>query len=71
MAWAWAQKLGLDPEECLVVEDAIAGVRAGVEAGCKVIALESEYSPAKLLNAAGAEWVVEGFNEIVGILNKL
>ena len=66
-----AQKLGLDPEECLVVEDAIAGVRAGVEAGCKVIALESEYSPAKLLNAAGAEWVVEGFNEIVGILNKL
>ena len=63
-----AQKLGLEPAECLVIEDAVAGVRAGVEAGCKVIALESDYAPAKLLNDAGAGWVVK---EMVDILNIL
>jgi HAD superfamily hydrolase (TIGR01509 family) len=66
-----AQKMGLEPEECVVIEDSVAGVRAGVEAGCKVIALESEYAPAKLLNAAGANVVVGSFGEIEKLMEEV
>ncbi|WP_033576344.1 sugar phosphatase [Dickeya chrysanthemi] len=36
-----AQRLGLSPEECVVVEDAPAGVLSGLAAGCKVIAVNA------------------------------
>lgn len=36
-----AQRLGLKPEECVVVEDAPAGVMSGLAAGCKVIAVNA------------------------------
>ncbi|MDC9596566.1 sugar phosphatase [Xenorhabdus anantnagensis] len=32
-----AKKLGLLPEECVVFEDAIAGIHAGLDAGCQVV----------------------------------
>ncbi|WP_340607772.1 sugar phosphatase [Xenorhabdus bharatensis] len=32
-----AQKLGLLPEECVVFEDAVAGIHAGLDAGCQVV----------------------------------
>lgn len=34
-----AQRLGLKPQECVVVEDAAAGVLSGLAAGCHVIAV--------------------------------
>lgn len=34
-----AQLLGLSPQECVVVEDAPAGILSGLAAGCKVIAV--------------------------------
>ncbi len=41
-----AEKLGLKPEECVVVEDAPAGILSGLAAGCKVIAVNApEDSP--------------------------
>ena len=36
-----AQRLGLKPEECVVVEDAPAGILSGLAAGCKVIAVNA------------------------------
>lgn len=36
-----AARLGLPPEDCVVVEDAAAGVMAGLAAGCKVIAVNA------------------------------
>lgn len=36
-----ARELGLPPAACLVLEDAPAGVRAGLDAGCRVAALRS------------------------------
>lgn len=47
-----AQLLDLEPEECVVVEDAAAGVLAGLAAGCHVIAVNVP-ATAPRLNEAG------------------
>jgi sugar-phosphatase len=58
-----AAKLGFDPQKCVVVEDAPAGVRAGREAGARVIGLPAIVSRDELL-AAGATWIVSDCTKI-------
>jgi len=48
-----AELLGVNPAECLVIEDAPAGIRAAHAAGMKVIGLTSTY-PASALSEADA-----------------
>lgn len=48
-----AQKLGVDPENCLVIEDTEAGIKAAKDAGMKVIAIARDSKHAKLLEKAG------------------
>ena len=52
-----AKLLGVEPQDCLVFEDAPSGVRAGVAAGCRVLGVLGTHA-AEELRAAGAEWVV-------------
>jgi HAD superfamily hydrolase (TIGR01509 family) len=59
-----AQKLETDPEACLVIEDAIAGIRSAAEAGCKVVGLASGYAPENTMLAAGASFTVKNIDEI-------
>jgi len=56
-----AQLLGVDPEDCLVIEDAPAGIGAAHAGGMKVIALTSTY-PASELEEADA--VVQNLAQI-------
>ena len=53
-----AQVLGFDPGDCIVVEDAPAGVRAGKSAGAKVIGISTIADDVEL-RESGADWVVE------------
>lgn len=46
-----ASLLGADPLDCLVLEDAPAGVRAGKAAGMTVLAISSTHAPADLTKA--------------------
>lgn len=46
-----AEKTGLQPEECLVVEDAVSGVKAAKAAGCKCLALTTSFPAEKLAEA--------------------
>jgi len=46
-----AEKLGLDPKDCLVIEDAPSGIKAAKAAGCKCLAITSSFTPEKLLGA--------------------
>ncbi len=49
-----AQACGADPHHCVVVEDSVAGARAGRAAGCRVLGF-AHATPAEALAAAGAE----------------
>lgn len=49
-----ARLLGVDPGECLVIEDSMAGLRAAREAGCRgLVAVTSTTAPEELRELAG------------------
>jgi len=52
-----AELLGLAAADCVVVEDAPAGIRSGKAAGARVIALQTTEHES-LLREAGAAWIV-------------
>lgn len=51
-----AQLLGVDPSECLVVEDAPSGIQAAKAAGMKCLAVMSSFSEKEL---SDADWIVK------------
>ncbi len=53
-----AQFLGVPAVDCLVIEDAPAGIRAGKAAGARVLALRTTASDSELLQA-GADWITD------------
>jgi sugar-phosphatase len=60
-----AELLGMNPAECLVIEDAPAGIQSGHAAGMKVIGLASTYTASALREA---DAVVEKLTQIrVGV----
>lgn len=58
-----AGKLGVQPGDCVVVEDVPSGIRAGKTAGARVIALPTTVEAAEL-RAAGADWIVASCQDI-------
>ncbi|WOO76705.1 Hexitol phosphatase A [Vanrija pseudolonga] len=62
-----AHKLGLDPKDCIVVEDAPSGIKAGVAAGCKVLAVCTSH-PREELEGLGAEWIVDDLSKVEAVI---
>jgi sugar-phosphatase len=58
-----AQILGVAAKDCLVLEDAPAGIRAGKAARARVLALRTTASDAEL-QEAGADWIVDDCSEL-------
>jgi mannitol-1-/sugar-/sorbitol-6-phosphatase len=58
-----AQILGLLPADCIVIEDAPAGIQSGKAASSRVLALRTTTSDSAL-RAAGADWIVTDCSEI-------
>ena len=46
-----AKKIGIDPKDCLVIEDALSGIQAAKSAGCKCLGITSSYTVEKLPGA--------------------
>src|SRR3990167_7396101 len=55
------ERLGGKPNECLVFEDSIPGIRAAKAAGMKVIAITTTHPPEKLKEADG---IINDFTEV-------
>jgi sugar-phosphatase len=51
-----AASLNLPPRDCVVIEDAVSGTRAGKSAGARILAIRTTSDDASLL-AAGADWI--------------
>lgn len=59
-----AKKIGLKPSECIVIEDAIAGINAAKNAGIgKIIAIDSYEPPEFYQNIDGIDSIINNFNE--------
>ncbi len=56
-----AKALGMKPENCIVIEDSLAGVRSGKSAGCKVIGITTTHTADEL---AGIDYVIKDFDEL-------
>jgi HAD superfamily hydrolase (TIGR01509 family) len=56
-----AESLELDPKNCLVVEDAVSGIKAGKAAGCKCLAVRSSVEEVKLKEA---DWICESLLKV-------
>ncbi|MFB9908001.1 HAD family hydrolase [Allokutzneria oryzae] len=62
-----AKEMGFRPQDCVVIEDSVAGVRAGRSAGMRVIGFADLMAPDALL-AAGAHQVVRDADELPALL---
>jgi sugar-phosphatase len=64
---AAARRLGVDPAEALVVEDAPPGIEAGRAAGAAVVGVTSTHAAEEL---AAADVVIETLEELPGVLAR-
>jgi mannitol-1-/sugar-/sorbitol-6-phosphatase len=58
-----AQSVGVAPADCVVIEDAPAGIQSGKAAGSRVLALRTTASDT-VLQMAGADWIVDDCSNI-------
>jgi mannitol-1-/sugar-/sorbitol-6-phosphatase len=58
-----AKILGFSPADCIVIEDAPAGIRAGKASGTRVLALRTT-APDAELTEAGADWIVNDLSAV-------
>ncbi len=62
-----AEKLGKDPKDCLVIEDALNGIKAAKAAGMTCAAVPTSF-PESALKDVGADIILNGLDEILDIV---
>lgn len=61
-----SMKLGLEPKDCVVFEDALLGIEAGQRAGCKVVGVATSHEAWEL--KPKTEFIIHDFTEAKGLL---
>jgi HAD superfamily hydrolase (TIGR01509 family) len=56
-----AAMLGIPAEQCLVVEDAVSGIKAGKSAGCRCLAVTTSFSREEL---SEADWICASLRDV-------
>ena len=62
-----ARRIGMKPEDCLVVEDAVSGIQAAHAAGMDAVGIPSTFSPEQLKEKAAPEYILNQTKELVGL----
>jgi len=65
-----AERIGVAPANCLVVEDAPSGLQAGKAAGCRCLGITSTFGATEL-RAAGADWIAPDLAHALELLADL
>ena len=60
-----ARRIGMDPKDCLVVEDAISGIEAAHAAGMDAVGIPSTFTPQQLQEKAAPEYILNQTKELV------
>ncbi|NOY61333.1 MAG: HAD-IA family hydrolase [Calditrichaeota bacterium] len=63
------QKLGIPPQRCIVVEDALNGIRSAKAAGMICIAVSNTFAKEKL-EKENPDYICDGMDEICRVINK-
>lgn len=67
-----AENMGVKPENCLVIEDSVAGVTAGKNAGMQVLGfIGASHEPDKLSGKLEEAGAAESFSSLIHIGNRL
>jgi sugar-phosphatase len=66
-----AAELGVEPADCLVLEDVPAGVAAGAAAGALVVAVETTYPAEALAAAAATVPDLRGLGDVLARLGRM
>jgi len=56
-----AELLDLRPVECLVVEDAVSGIKAAKAAGCRCLAVSTSFDRDQL---SDADWICQSLDDV-------
>ena len=62
-----ARRIGMEPKDCLVVEDAISGVNAAHAAGMDAAAVPTTFSKEELKERVNPEYILNEIKELTGL----
>ena len=62
-----ARRVGMDPKDCLVVEDAVSGIQAAHAAGMDAVGIPSTFTPDQLKEKADPEYILNQTKELVNL----
>ena len=62
-----ARRVGMDPKDCLVVEDAVSGIQAAHAAGMDAVGIPSTFTPEQLQEKAAPEYILNQTKELIDL----
>ena len=65
-----SKRLGIPPEQCVVIEDSMAGIESAKRAGMKVVGITTTHSREEL-RAKNVDWTIENFVELSATLPQI
>lgn len=64
-----ARRVGIAPEDCLVVEDAISGIQAAHAAGMEAVGVPTTFSKEELKERVAPEYILNEIKELTDLFN--
>ena len=62
-----ARRIGMEPKDCLVVEDAVSGIKAAHAAGMDAVGVPTTFSKEELMERVHPEYMLNEIKELTGL----